>query len=257
MKTALITGASSGIGLELAKIFAQDKINLVLIARNIQKLNELKQEFEQKFDISVYAIEKDLSKPNSAQEVYNELKNSNLTIDFLCNNAGFGWNDVLAKTDFKIIDEMIELNVNTLTKFCRLFLPDMLQRNSGKILNIASIAAFAPMPYMSVYGATKAFVLSLSEALWKETEHSDVSVTAVCPGATQSNFMSFSTMGDSPMIKGKTLPSAEYVAKTARKAMMKGKRRVIPLFSNKFMVWAMGFVPKCLVLSVVGKLLKK
>jgi short-subunit dehydrogenase len=255
--TALITGASSGIGLELAKIHAEHKGNLVLVARNIQKLNELKQEFETEFGISVYVIQKDLSDSNSAAEVYNELKSNNIQIDFLFNNAGFGWNAPFSSTDFKILDEMVELNVNTLTKLCQLFLPDMLARNSGKILNTASIAAFAPMPYMAVYGATKAYVLSLSDALHSETKSTDVSVTAVCPGPTQSNFMSFSTMEFSPMVKGRKLPSANIVAVRAYNAMLKGKRVITPFLSNKLMVCAMRFIPKCLVINVVGRLLRK
>ncbi|MDR3327741.1 MAG: SDR family oxidoreductase [Prevotellaceae bacterium] len=253
--TALITGASSGIGLELAKIHAEREGNLVLVARNIQKLNELKQEFEAKFDISVCVIQKDLSDSNSAVEVYNELKSNDIQIDFLFNNAGFGWNAPFSLTDFKILDEMVELNVNTLTKLCRLFLPDMLARNSGKILNTASIAAFAPMPYMAVYGATKAYVLSLSDALHSETKNTDVSVTAVCPGPTQSNFMSFSTMEFSPMIKGKKLPSAHIVALRAYNAMLKGKRAIIPFLSNKLMVCAIKFFPKYLTVNIVEKLL--
>jgi uncharacterized protein len=172
MATALITGASNGIGLELAKVHASKGDNLVLVARNKAKLDELKAELEKSYKISVYTIGKDLSASNAAQEVYDETKRQNIQIDYLINNAGFGDFGMFVETDWNKELQMINLNITTLTQFTKLYLQDMVKRKNGKIMNVASTAAFQSGPTMAVYYATKAYVLSFSEAIDNEvSEH--------------------------------------------------------------------------------------
>jgi len=255
--TALITGASSGIGLELAKIHAQNGGNLVLVARNIQKLNELKQKFESKFNIAVYVIGKDLTLPNAAQDVYNEIVTQKLNIDYLMNNAGFGDNHAFADADWNKLKSMLDLNISALAQMTYLFSNDMKLRGGGRILNTASVAAFMSGPYMANYCATKAYVLSLSNAVNYEMRKFGVSVTALCPGPTASQFWAVSEMEDSPYLKKINLPSAEYVAKCGYRAMLKGKRAIAPCWWNKFMIGAIRILPKSLVISVAAKLMKK
>ena len=162
-KTALITGASTGIGYELTKLFAKDDYNLVLTARNEQRLNQIKKELSLDYDIDIKIIAKDLSLYNAPQEIYEELQKSDITIDVLVNNAGFGLHGLFAASDLSTGLEMMQLNMVSLTHLTRLFLDGMIQRESGRILNVASTAAFQPGPLMAVYYATKAYVLSFSK----------------------------------------------------------------------------------------------
>src|SRR5450759_4294399 len=194
-RTALITGSSSGIGLELARIHAENGGNLVLVARSKNKLDELKEELENKYNVQVYTIGKDLSLPDSARDVYAELGQQNISVDYLINNAGFGDFGFFAESDWNKQEKMINLNITALAHLTRLFLPDMIKRGDGKILNLASTASFQPGPAMSVYFATKAFVLSFSEAVNNEVRDKGVTVTALCPGSTESGFHAV-TMGD-------------------------------------------------------------
>ncbi len=180
-RTALITGASNGIGYELAKVHAEKGDNLVLVARRKDRLDELKKELEEIYKISVFTLEKDLSLPGSALEVFNELKSKDLSIDYLVNNAGFGDFGLFAESDWNKQERMINLNIMSLAHLTRLFLPDMIRNGKGKILNLASTAAFQPGPTMSVYFATKAFVLSFSQALNEELREYGITVTALCP----------------------------------------------------------------------------
>ncbi len=209
MSTALITGASNGIGLELARIHASKGDNLVLVARNITRLNQLKLELENKFKISVLVIEKDLSKTNSANEVFNETSEKRIQIDYLINNAGFGDFGMFADSDLDKQLQMINLNIIALTSLTRLYLPEMTKRRSGKIMNVASTAAFQPGPTMAVYYATKAYVLHFSEAIANELKGSGVTVTVLCPGATESGFQAAADMQESKLVKGKKLPTSE------------------------------------------------
>ena len=167
-KTALITGSSSGIGYELAKIHARNGDNLVLVALDKDKLDELKAELEAKHKVSVHTIGKDLTIQGAVDAVYDELKKQNIPVDYLINNAGFGDFGLFAESDWSKQESMINLNITALAHFTRLFLPAMIERGSGRILNVASTASFQPGPTMAVYFATKAFVLSFSEALSNE-----------------------------------------------------------------------------------------
>jgi len=243
MKTALITGATSGIGLELAKLFAKDSVNLLLVARNEQKLSEIKQEFEQNYKIKVDFLSLDLSISENIKKIDNYANNKNLQIDFLINSAGFGDFGLFTERDFEKYNEMITLNINALTELTHIFAKKMLAKNSGKILNVASIAGLQPVPNMAVYGATKAFVLSLSQALHYELRKTNVSVTALLPGPTATNFFNRADGEKSRMTDLNMSPAK--VAQIGYNAMLKGKRKVIAGFMNK----VMGFFAKILPIN--------
>lgn len=256
-KTALITGASSGIGLELARIHAAKGGNLVLVARSKSKLDELKNDLEKNYGVSVYVIGKDLSSLNAASEVYKEVKQQNINIDYLINNAGFGDSGLFFDSEWVKQEQMINLNITTLTHFTRLFLKDMVERKSGKVLNLASTASFQPGPTMAVYCATKAYVLSFSEAINNEVRESGVTVTALCPGATVSGFQAAASLEGSKLFEGKKLPSSKEVAEYGYRAMMKGKPMVIHGFKNSIMAHSIGFAPRSLVVKIARKILEK
>lgn len=257
MTTALITGASNGIGLELAKVHAAAGGNLVLVARNKAKLDELKQELESQYKISVYTIGKDLSEADAALDVYNETTKQNIQIDYLINNAGFGTFGMFAEEDWNKEIQMINLNITTLTQFTHLYLKDMLARKSGKIMNVASTAAFQSGPTMAVYYATKAYVLSFSEAVDNEVKNSGVTITALCPGATESGFQAAAAMEESALVKGKKLPTSKEVAEYGYKAMLKGKTVAIHGLMNYIMANAIRFVPRSVAVAVVRKIQDK
>jgi uncharacterized protein len=255
--TALITGASNGIGLELAVVHAAKGGDLVLVARNGKRLEELKSELEKKYTVSVYAISKDLSKPNSAQEVYDELKEKNISIDYLINNAGFGDFGMFYQTDWNKEEQMIHLNITTLTHFTKLFVRDMVAKGRGKIMNVASTAAFQSGPTMAVYYATKAYVLSFSEAIDNELRDKGITVTALCPGATESGFQEAAAMQESKLVKGKKLPTSKEVAEYGYKAMMKGKTVAIHGLMNAIMANSVRFTPRWLVVKITRSIQDK
>lgn len=257
LKTALITGASNGIGLELAKIHASKGGNLVLVARNKSKLDELKTELEEQFNVSVYTIGKDLSEPNSAQEVYNETNEQHIQVDYLINNAGFGGFGMLDETEWNKELQMINLNITTLTLFTKLYVQDMVKRRSGKIMNVASTAAFQPGPTMAVYCATKSYVLSFTQALSNEVSDKGITITALCPGATETGFQAAGGLDESELFKGKKLPTAKAVAEYGYSAMINGKTVAIHGVMNYILSNAVSFMPGALVLKVARKMLDK
>src|SRR3712207_925442 len=187
-KNVLITGASSGIGYELSKIFACNGYNLILIARNYKVLEKVKKEIIDKFKVKVKIINKDLSVVSSALEVFHELKKEKINVDILVNNAGAGYVGLFNDIDYEKDIDIINLNITTLTVLTKLISGDMIERKSGKILNVASTGAYQPGPYTAVYYATKAYVLSLSEALRIELKNYGVSVSTLCPGSTKTEF---------------------------------------------------------------------
>lgn len=254
MNTALITGASSGIGLEFAKIFASRKNNLVLVARNSEKLLLLAEQLMNQYGIVVRVIVADLSNMNEVQQVYEICEKEGINVDYLVNNAGFGDFGLFIESDWNKTEQMIDLNIKSLTKLCRLFAPVMAARNSGRILNVASTAAFQPGPTMAVYYATKSYVLFLSEALSNELKDSGVTVTCLCPGATESGFQAAAAMEDSALVKGKKLPSAAEVALFGYQAMMKGKLTVIHGWMNYLMANSVRFAPRAWILPIVRKI---
>ena len=254
-KTALITGASKGMGKEFARIHASKGDNLVLIARNEELLISFKNELNEQYkSIHIELVVKDLTQPNSALEVYNELKQKNIQVDYLINNAGMGEFGFFVDSKWDRLEQMIDLNVKSLTHFCHLFLADMIQRKEGKILNISSMAAFQAGPMMAVYFATKSYVLLLSEALNNESKGSNVSVTAFCPGPTDTYFMEDSQMNKSNLVKNKKLPSAYDVALSGYDAMMRSKAVRIYGFMNKLVVFSVRLVPRKWSVSLLRKI---
>ena len=255
--TALITGASNGIGLELAKIHASKGGDLVLVARNKSKLDEIKTELEKEFKVSVYTIGKDLSMTNTAQEIYDETNKENIQVDYLINNAGFGDYGMFAETDWNKELQMITLNITALTHFTKLYLQDMVKRSSGKIMNVASTAAFQSGPTMSVYCATKAYVLSFTEAISNEVIDKGITVTALCPGATKTGFEVAGGLEDSKIFKNKNLPTGKEVAEFGYRSMLKGKTVAIHGIMNTILSTSIRFIPRALVLKVTRKILGK
>jgi len=245
-KTVLITGASSGIGLELAKIFSENKYNLVLVARSKDKLEELSKKLKAK----AIVISLDLSKQDSAEKLVSELKKRKLEIDILVNNAGFGFAGAFSEMNEEIIVQMMNLNMNTLTILTKKLLPQLIKRK-GKILNVASTAAFQPGPYMAVYYATKAYVLSFSEALNEELK-GKVVVSALCPGATKTGFAK--RAGVSGKLIFKNAMNSYEVALKAYSGLMSEKRVIVTGFKNKVMMCLTKFMPKSIVLKVVKKI---
>src|SRR6202795_3291921 len=187
-KTALITGASFGIGHELAGIFAREGYNLVLVARTADKLRQLASDLEKTHGTRSLILAGDLSSPGAAAYIHDQTTRAELAVDVLVNNAGFGQFGLFAENDLEECLQQIQLNITTLTHLTRLYLPDMLSRKSGRILNVASTAAFQAGPLMAVYYATKAYVLHFSEAIANELEGTGVTVTCLCPGPTSTEF---------------------------------------------------------------------
>ena len=199
-------------------------------------------------------IGKDLSLLTSPEEVYQEVTTKGWTVDILINNAGFGDFGLFVESDRTQIGQMLQLNIVTLTHLTRLFGPGMVERQSGKIMNVASTAAFQPGPLMAVYYATKAYVLSFSEAITNEFKGTGVTVTTLCPGTTATDFFSAAAMEDSKLVKGKKLPTAEKVAKYGYKAMNKGKAAVIPGFMNRMLALSTRFVPRKMAASMAKRM---
>ncbi len=252
---ALITGASSGIGYELTKLFARDKINLLLVARSEEKLKELANELSSVYNIDVKIIPSDLSKPENVQEIYEETSNQELRVEYLVNNAGFGDHGLFVKTDWEKERKMIDLNVTSLTYLAKLYGKDMAYRKSGRILNLASTASFQPGPFMNVYFSTKHYVLAFSEALANEMKRFNVSVTALCPGPTSSGFQKVANVEDSDFANQK-IPTSEEVAAYGYKQMMKGKTVAVHGLKNKMLAASVRFLPRNLVTSITGRMMR-
>lgn len=247
----LITGASQGIGLEIARVFAKNGYDLVLVARDKQKLSEVAKEFSRNYKIQVVTVSKDLSEQKSYFELYNLMKKQGLQIEILVNNAGFGNFGNFSETDLTKEESMIDVNIKALTSLTKIFLQDMLKRKSGKILNVASTAAFQPGPLMAVYFATKAYVLSLSEALSEELKGTGVTVSALCPGPTNSKFQERAGMQNANLFTKRKVMSSEEVAEIAFQGLMKNKRVIIPGSRNKILAFFGRILPRSIVLQLV------
>ena len=248
MTIALITGASSGIGREFARLLAPSH-DLILTARSADALNSLASEFSGHGHI-VRVIAADLSTEEGVAKVLADVQD----IDILINNAGVGDFGPFADAAPAKLDQMIALNIATLTSLSRAYLPGMLAKKSGRILNVASTAAFQPGPLMAVYYATKAYVLSFSEALAEETRGTGVTVTALCPGPTESGFQAGAAMESSKLVNGKKMPTSAEVAKFGVKAMQAGKVVAVPGFMNKIMASSIRFSPRPAVRRLVHKM---
>ena len=247
MPTALITGASSGIGLELARIFTREGYRVVLVARNEKRLKEIAQELRPA-ESEVIAL--DLSLPGAAEEIHGKIPKA----DVLVNNAGFGVFGKFVEKDLAEELNMMQLNMTALVILTRLCLPSMIAAGSGKIMNVASTAAFQPGPLMAIYFATKAFVLSFSEAIANELEGTGVTVTALCPGPTTSDFQERAQMQNSGLVKGKKMMDARTVAQAGYRALMAGKRIEIPGLANKLLTQSLRFSPRSVVTKMVRRM---
>jgi short-subunit dehydrogenase len=252
-QTVLITGASGGIGYELATLFAKDGYDLVLIARNEKKLRDIAADFISRYGVSSTVLVKDLTRATAPREIYEELQAKNITIDILINNAGFGLFGEFLETNLQEEMDMIQVNVAALTHMTKLFLPQMVQRGAGRIMNVASMAAFQPGPLMAVYYATKAYVLSFSEALENELRGSGVTVTALCPGTTKTDFETRANLGESKLFKSGVM-DVHTVAKAGYDGLMHGKTIVVPGTQNLLLTKAVRFMPRKLVTSTVRKM---
>jgi uncharacterized protein len=252
-KTALITGASGGIGEALARTLAQHGYDLILVARTISKLEALGAELSAQNGIQATSISSDLSAFDASEKLMTDLETRKLNVDVLVNNAGFGDFGDFATGDPIKQQQMISLNIMTLTMLTRALLPKMLERKFGRIMNVASTAAFQPGPLMSVYYASKAYVLSLSEALSEELLGTGVSVTALCPGPTASDFQARASMQDSKLMQSKTLSvmTSKEVAEQGIAALERGQRIVIPGLMNQIMAQSSRFLPRAIVPRIV------
>ncbi len=252
-RTALITGASGGFGADFAKLFAQDGYDLVLIARSGEKLRQLAQELETKHTIRATVMTQDLSHPAAPQQVFEALQQAGIQVDVLVNNAGFANYGLFHELDVEKEMELVQLNVATLVHLTRLLLPGMVERKNGRILNVASTAAFQPGPLMANYYASKAYVLSFSEAIANELEGSGVTVTALCPGPTRTGFQARAAMQDSKLVQGGLMDSMT-VVKQGYDGLMAGKTLVVPGISNWVGTVLPRFVPRKMATRFVRNL---
>lgn len=249
-QTALVTGGSGGIGLELAKVLARNRFDLVLVARTRDTLEAAAGQIEGKYDVRVHVFATDLRRREAPVSIFDFLHNENIGIDVLVNNAGFRLGGEFAETELTRELEMIQVNIAALTHLTKLFLPAMIKRRSGRVLNVASTAAFQPGPLMAVYYATKAYVLSFSEALAEELRHSGVTVTALCPGPTRTDFAAQAQTTNSRLFTVFGVADADDVAEFGFAAMMHGRRVAIPGIRNKILAQASRFTPRVVTTKV-------
>lgn len=252
--TALITGASGGIGLELARVHALHGDDLVLAARSEEELNEVKQELEEEHGVSVRLFVIDLTRTGAPEEIFTALKSDGVAVDYLINNAGVGDYGLFHKSSWVAQQTMIELNIQALTRMTHLFAGEMAARGSGRIMNVASTASFQPGPLMSVYYASKHYVLAFSEAIAQELGEFGVTVTALCPGPTESGFQVRAGMEESRLVSTFPLPSSRAVANYGYRAMMKGKRVAVHGLANRMASKLVRFIPRSWATYAVRKI---
>lgn len=257
-QVALITGASSGIGKELARLHASKGGDLVIVARRQQALEELQQELESKHGVTIKSLAFDLSDPASPQQLFEQVTADGINIEFLMNNAGIGGHGRFHEREWVKDKSMIQLNVMTLSELTRLFLPAMVERKRGRVLNVASTAAFMPGPLQAVYYATKAYVLSFSQAVDEELRSAgaNVTVTALCPGTVATEFVAASDLEGNDLWKNAKSPAS--VANVGYDAMMKGKLVAINELSLSVMLnWIVPFLPRRMVLKMSRRAMEK
>jgi short-subunit dehydrogenase len=252
--TVLITGPTSGIGEALARLFARQGHNLVLVSRSRDRLDFLAADLSRAHGISCHVLPKDLTDPSAPDELFRELEYMRVPVDILVNNAGFGNFGKFIDTDLRSELEVLAVNVVALAHLSKQFLLQVPAGARGRIMNVASVAAFQPGPWMAVYCATKAYVLSFSEALACELEGTNVTVTALCPGPTATGFTERSKMGDSRLFKGKEVMTADEVAKIGYRALMKGRVVVVPGIWNALLAFSGRFLPRALLTRISGYL---
>jgi len=253
MNTALITGASSGIGEVFARKLAARGRNVLLVARSEDKLITLCNELGRSNSIRAQYVAIDLSKPEAPRQLFDEAQERGLFVDLLVNNAGFGSMDEFSKLDLSRELNMIDLNVKALVELAYLFLQPMIEKRQGAIINVASTAAFQPVPYMATYAATKAFVLSFSEALWEENRPHGVKVMALCPGVTETNFFE-AARGQKPPARVSQTP--EEVVDTALRGLAQGRSHIISGWTNFLMTQSERLAPRSFVIRLAGRMMR-
>jgi uncharacterized protein len=253
-ETVLVTGASSGIGAELARVFARNGSALVLTARSADKLEVLATELREKHGIAVRVVPADLATVDGPRRLAERLAQDNVQVDVLVNNAGYGGFGALVETEWADKAGMLQLNVVSLTELTQRLLPGMVARKKGGVLNVASTAAFQPGPLTAVYSASKAYVLSFSEAVAEEVTASGVTVTALCPGATVTGFAARASMEGSRLFRAKGLPDAASVAQAGYDGFRRGATVVIPGLQNSFLAQSVRFMPRRWVTRVVRRM---
>ena len=255
--TALITGASGGIGYEIAKLFAKDGIHLVLVARTNTLLQNIKRELEQQYGVNVYCVDIDLSVAGNSRLLYERCISENIKIDYLVNNAGYGDYNKVVKGNPNTYENMLHLNVIALTDLTTRFVKQMTANGFGRILNIGSLAAFQPTPSMAVYGASKSYVMHFTEALHAELNGTGVSATVLNPGVTKTGFVARAGMGMAAMAQGSQLEAAR-VAKAGYDGMFACKLNVVPGFLNRLMAFGTGMTPsRRLLLAISSYVMRK
>jgi len=248
---ALITGASSGIGAELAKLCAGDGYSVILVARRTDRLEELAENLVREFGVAARAIALDLSEAAACEALHDQTRDDK--VEILINNAGFGLRGPYAETDWEAESRMVQVNMTALAHLTKLFVKDMLRRGSGRILNVGSTAAFVPGPFMAMYYASKAFVVSLSLSIANELQGSGVSVTVLCPGPTRTEFDKAAGLGDSNLFKGPVM-SAAAVAREGYAAMMAGKPELIAGARNRWMILLTRLAPRTMLARFTRRL---
>lgn len=252
-RTALVTGASTGIGYELSRLLARDRYRLVLVARDRPRLEKaaaaIRTEQPKGF---LKAIPKDLSDPHAAEEIVRELQTESIRIDVLINNAGYAVYGPFTETSLENELEMMKVNMIGLTELTKRILPTMIEQKGGRIMNVASAGGFVPGPFLAVYYATKAYVLSFSEALAEELRGTGITVTVLCPGATETEFQKRANMGKTILYRPWKVMDAQTVARAGYRGMMRGKPAVIPGLFNKLMIFSIRFVPRRFVARFAG-----
>ena len=257
MKRALITGASTGIGVVFARQLAQRRMELILVARSRNKLEQLAAELEEQYGVKVTVIVQDLTVAGAGKLVYDTVNQKGINVDLLVNNAGFGDYGAFSEQDLARQLEMIQLNNLVLVELSHYFLRPMLAGAGGAIINVASIAGFQPLPYLSVYAATKAFVLSFSESLWAENKEKGAEILALCPGPTESNFFEVARFPRAFMGKNGRLDSAEVVVQEALTALANKRPNVVAgKLANKIIVNLPRFLPRSWIVSLIEKQFK-
>lgn len=253
-KTALVTGASAGIGKSLVEYHAAKGGNLILVARRKDRLEAMKSDLELRHNVKVQIIPKDLSKKGTPAEIFQEIKTRNLQVDFLINNAGFSRQGYFHEIDWNLTESMIMVNISAMVELCHLILPEMVKRKSGRILNVASSAAFAPGgPLQTIYYASKAFIVSFSQGLAGELSDTEITVTALCPGATRTEFEKVAGLDKTPLFEKEKVFNADGVAKDGYEAMLRGDLVKLTALTatNKFLLRNMNLFPAKRILQQV------
>lgn len=251
---AIVTGASAGLGADFARLLAEDNHDVVLVARRLDRLQELAASLQTQYKITAHCVDVDLNQPNAAVSVQQYLEKHQLQADVLINNAGFGGHGKFDEQDLSNQLSMVQVNVAALVQLTGLILPGMLKRKQGRIMNLASTAAFQPGPLMAIYYATKAFVLSFSEALHYENRGTGVTITCVCPGATRTEFQQAAQMNEARLFNTRWVMDSMTVARQGYQAMKQGKRVIVNGKMNNFMAFMTRITPRPVVLRIAKRM---